>query len=80
LARTGDGPASGIAVEVWQLDHRAVGALLDTVPAPLGFGRLSLADGDDVLGFVLQGEVPAEALDVTEYGGWRQYLASVSER
>jgi hypothetical protein len=29
---------------------------------------------------VLQGEVPAEALDVTEYGGWRQYLASVSER
>ncbi len=80
LARTGDGPSSGIAVEVWQLDHRAVGALLDTVPAPLGFGRLSLADGDDVLGFVLQGEVPADALDVTEYGGWRQYLASVAER
>jgi len=80
LARTGDGPASGIVVEVWQLDHRAVGALLDTVPAPLGFGRLSLADGDDVLGFVLQGEVPRDALDVTEHGGWRQYLASVAER
>ena len=79
LARTGDGPASGIVVEVWQLDHRAVGALLDTVPAPLGFGRLSLAGGDDVLGFVLHGEVPADALDVTEHGGWRQYLASIAE-
>lgn len=79
LARTGDGPRTGIAVEVWQLDHRAVGALLDTVPAPLGFGRLALADGSDVLGFAVQGEVPADALDVTEYGGWRQYLAGIGE-
>ncbi|HXR69392.1 allophanate hydrolase [Actinocrinis sp.] len=79
LARTGDGPQAGIAVEVWQLDHRAVGALLDTVPAPLGFGRLALADGSDVLGFALQGEVPAAAFDVTEYGGWREYLAGISE-
>jgi allophanate hydrolase len=78
LARTGDGPQGGIAVEVWQLDHRAVGALLDTVPSPLGFGRLALADGSDVLGFVVQGAVPADALDVTEYGGWRRYLDSVS--
>lgn len=79
LARTGDGPQAGIAVEVWQLDHRAVGALLDTVPAPLGFGRLALADGSDVLGFAIQGGVPKGALDVTGYGGWRQYLAGISE-
>lgn len=79
LARTGDGPQAGIAVELWQLDHRAVGALLDTVPAPLGFGRLALADGSDVLGFALQGQVPAAALDVTEYGGWREYLAGIGE-
>jgi allophanate hydrolase len=77
LAHTGDGPQAGIAVEVWQLDHRAVGALLDTVPAPLGFGRLELADGGDVLGFAIQGAVPTGALDVTEYGGWRQYLAGL---
>lgn len=80
LVRTGDGPRAGIALEVWQLGHHAVGALLDTVPAPLGFGRLILADGGDVLGFVLQGDVPADALDVSEHGGWRQYLASVAQR
>ncbi len=79
LVRAGDGSESGIVVEVWQLDHRAVGALLDAVPAPLGFGRLTLADGGDVLGFVLHGEVPADALDVTKYGGWRQYLGSIGE-
>ena len=77
LARTGDGPPAGIAVEVWQLDHRAVGALLDLVPAPLGFGRVALADGGEVLGFLLQGGVPSGAQDLTEFGGWREYLASI---
>jgi allophanate hydrolase len=78
LARTGDGPSAGIALEVWQLDHRAVGALLDLVPAPLGFGRVALADGGDVLGFLLQdGGVPSGAQDITQFGGWREYLASI---
>ena len=69
---------SGIPIEIWELSHQAVGALLDTVPAPLGFGRLALADGGDVLGFVAQGTVPEGALDVTDFGGWRAYLASQS--
>ena len=79
LVRTGDGPAAGIAVEAWQLDHRAVGALLDTVPAPLGFGRVALASGEDVLSFLAHGPMPAAAQDVAQYGGWREYLARHSQ-
>ena len=75
LVYTGDGPATGIAVEVWQLDHHAIGALLDTVPAPLGFGRVALADGEHVIGFLAHGPLSAGAHDVTQYGGWREYLA-----
>jgi allophanate hydrolase len=75
LVHTGDGPATGIAVEVWQLSHGVVGVLLDTVPAPLGFGRLALASGEDVTGFLAQGPVPAGAQDLSQYGGWREYLA-----
>lgn len=75
LVRTGDGPAPGIAVEVWQLAHGAVGALLDTVPAPLGFGRVALASGEQVTGFLAHGPVPAGAQDVSQHGGWREYLA-----
>ncbi len=78
LVHTGDGPESGIALEVWQLDHRAVGALLDTVPAPLGFGRVVLSGGESVLGFLAQGSVPDGAQDVTAHGGWREYLEAVS--
>jgi len=77
LARTGDGPSEGIALEVWQLDHRAVGVLLGLVPAPLGFGRVALADGGDAPGFLLQGGVPSGAQDITRFGGWREYLASI---
>ena len=72
--------SEGIAVEIWDLPHQAVGALLDTVPSPLGFGRLALADGSDVLGFVAQGSVPEGAVDITQFGGWRAYVASAAFR
>jgi allophanate hydrolase len=80
LSRDGEGRADGIAVEVWQMDHRAVGALLDTVPAPLGFGRVELSGAADVLGFVMLGDVPSGSLDVTAHGGWREYLAAAVQR
>lgn len=84
LYRSGAAPDSaphspdGIPIEIWELSHQAVGALLDTVPAPLGFGRLALAAGGDTLGFVAHGAVPDGALDITRFGGWRAHLASES--
>jgi allophanate hydrolase len=76
LVRTGDGPAGGIAVEVWQLPHQAVGALLDSVPAPLGFGPVELDDATVVSGFVAPVEAVRDAPDVTAFGGWRSYVDS----
>ncbi len=77
LLPDGDGPPGGIAVEVWELPHQAVAALLETVPAPLSLGRLRLADGGDVAGFLATGPngLPG-AEDISGYGGWRGYLAS----
>ena len=83
LYRTGDTATStGIAAELWELPQQAVGALLETVPAPLAFGRLTLADDTQALGFIAQGPVPDGALDITGFGGWRSYLdtAERSER
>jgi allophanate hydrolase len=76
LVRTGDGPAGGLPVEVWQLSHQALGALLGAVPAPLGFGPVELDDGAAVTGFLAPTEAVAGALDVTAAGGWRAYLAT----
>lgn len=78
LVATGDGPAEGIALEVWELPHAGVGQLADTVPAPLRLGRVALSDGTDVLGFVGDGAALAGARDVTSWGGWRAYVRSLS--
>jgi allophanate hydrolase len=81
-ARPGLFPAAGetggaaILAEIWQLPQQALAALLETIPSPLGIGRIRLADGTDVLGFVANGPQPVDGIDVTECGGWRAYLAT----
>jgi allophanate hydrolase len=54
----------------------ALGALLSEVPSPLAIGRVQLADGSEVTGFVCEGHAAADAEDVTVHGGWRAYLAA----
>jgi allophanate hydrolase len=75
LLPAGDGPSGGVAVEVWELPQQALGALLETVPAPLALGRLRLADGTEVPGF-LTTEPGGE--DISGYGGWRAYLSATA--
>ena len=75
LFPTDTGNGAAILAEVWELPQQALAALLETVPSPLGFGRVTLADGSDVLGFVASGPVPTGSEDVTKYAGWRAYLA-----
>jgi allophanate hydrolase len=76
LVRTGDGPAGGQAVEVWELPHQGVGALLSAIGAPLGLGRVVLDDGSDVCGFLAEAGAVVDAVDISEFGGWRDYLAA----
>lgn len=71
LVQTGDGPPGGIAVEVWQLPHQALGVLLDTLAPPLGLGRVDLDDGSVVTGFLAAQHGVRDATDVTDAGGWR---------
>ncbi|WP_372463370.1 allophanate hydrolase-related protein, partial [Actinospica acidithermotolerans] len=50
---------------------------LTSLPNPLGFAPVRLADGTAVPGFVATGPIPPDAPDVTDHGGWRAYLAQV---
>ncbi|MBC7373249.1 MAG: allophanate hydrolase [Frankiales bacterium] len=71
----GDGPAGGIALEVWDLPHQGLGQLADLIPSPLGLGTVQLADGTGVLGFLAEPAGLEGALDVSSDGGWRAHLA-----
>jgi allophanate hydrolase len=51
--------------------------LSDGIPAPLGIGMLELIDG--LNGFNREGIGVAGARDITQYGGWRAWLAGRGE-
>jgi allophanate hydrolase len=67
-----------IGAEVWRLPIDTVGSFLQGIPAPLGLGTVTLADGREVKGFIAAaGCVDSSAQDVSGFGDWRAYLASV---
>jgi allophanate hydrolase len=73
MLRAPDGAA--IDGEVWALPTAAIGALLATIPPPLGFGTVELNDGP-CLGFLAEADCIAGLPDITSYGGWRARLAA----
>lgn len=73
LLRVADGGAA-IAIEVWQLPIENYGSFVSGVPAPLGFGTLTLADGRAVSGFLCEHYATLNAIDISNLGGWRHYL------
>ncbi|AIA49701.1 allophanate hydrolase [Serratia sp. FS14] len=75
LARVAQGAA--IRLELWDIPLARFGEFVAEIPAPLGIGTLLLADGRRVKGFICEAWALEDATDITEFGGWRDYLASV---
>ncbi|ODU05093.1 MAG: allophanate hydrolase, partial [Thiobacillus sp. SCN 63-1177] len=75
LVQVQEGGAA-IACEVWEMPASQFGSFVDGIPAPLGIGKLELADGSVVNGFICEGIGMTDARDITEYGGWRAWLAA----
>ncbi|KXJ67227.1 allophanate hydrolase [Achromobacter xylosoxidans] len=69
---------AAIEVELWDVPVTAFGAFVAEIPAPLGIGTLELADGRLVKGFICEPRGLDGARDITEFGGWRAYLASLN--
>jgi len=69
-----------IEVELWDLPTGQVGAFVAEIPAPLGLGTVELADGRTVKGFICEPYGLEGAEDITEYGGWRAFLAAAALR
>ncbi|MFF4690028.1 allophanate hydrolase [Streptomyces sp. NPDC001307] len=71
------GAGTGIQGEVWRLPAAGFGAFTAAVPAPLTIGTVELADGRKVSGFLVEPYAVQGALDITRFGGWAAYTASV---
>ncbi|MEK4436587.1 allophanate hydrolase [Paenibacillus sp. FSL K6-2862] len=62
---------SSFTLELWQMPVASFGAFAALIPAPLGIGKIELADGTEVPGFICEGYAEEEAEDISAYGGWR---------
>jgi allophanate hydrolase len=71
-----DARGSAIELEVWRMPETQYGSFVAGIPSPLGIGRVELEDGEWVQGFVCEGWALEGAREVTEFGGWRNYLAA----
>ena len=76
LLRVAAGAGYAIAVEVWRVPSRQIGALLAAIPAPLGLGTIRLEGGTMAKGFLVEAEGTRGAEDISTFGGWRAYLAA----
>jgi allophanate hydrolase len=65
---------SAIGLEIWQIPLKNYGKFVASVPAPLGFGTLKLADSSLVQGFMCEAYATLDAVDISRYGNWRNYL------
>ena len=77
LVRVAPGEGAAIAVEVWDMPLAHYGSFVALIPAPLGIGTLLLSDGSTVQGFICETQALAGARDITHFGGWRDYIASL---
>jgi allophanate hydrolase len=66
----------GLEVEVWALPADAFGRFVFRIPAPLGIGKITLDDGTSAPGFLCEAHAVAGSEEVTDYGGWRSFIAA----
>ena len=71
-----DESGAAIEVEVWSLPEAEFGSFVAGIPAPLGIGKVELADGSRVCGFICEQGGVEGAEEITAFAGWRAYLAS----
>jgi allophanate hydrolase len=75
LLRVTDG-GSAVAIELWAVPTAGLGQLLGQIPVPLGLGRVRVGDGREVTGFLAEAAGLDGARDITDFGGWRAFLAA----
>ncbi|ENN89344.1 allophanate hydrolase [Rhizobium freirei PRF 81] len=78
LLRVPQATGGQIDVEIWQMTPAAFGQFVAAIPSPLGIGTLYLADGTSAKGFLAEATAITDATDITNYGGWRNYVAATT--
>ena len=52
------------------------GSFVAGIPAPLGIGKVKIADGSMVTGFICEPYGIEGAEEITSFGGWKHWMSS----
>lgn len=66
---------NAIDIEIWSMPKAEFGSFVAAIPGPLGIGKVETDDGRWLPGFICEGYAVEGAEDITELGGWCQYLS-----
>lgn len=76
LVRVHEGiEGAGIDAEIWRMPIAGFGGFVQEVAPPLAIGTVFLDDASAVKGFICEAAAVSSAMDITRFGGWRNYLA-----
>ena len=70
------GEGVNVALEIWEVPADGLANLLLGEPPGLAIGKVVLRDGSVVLGVLGEPFLCRGKVEITEYGGWREYIAS----
>ena len=68
---------ASLEIEIWELAAAEFGMFVEAIPSPLVIGNVKLASGEWVKGFLCEEIALGGAREITNFGGWRAYLASL---
>jgi hypothetical protein len=80
MIRTTDGTGTSVLVEVWDIPLVGLAAVLAKEPSGLAIGKVVLADRTEMLGVVGEPFLVEGQREITEYAGWRPYIATVDRQ
>ena len=67
-----------IAVEVWKVPAEGLAKILLQEPPGLCIGKVRLSDGEIVLGVLGEAICCENKHEITQWGGWRAYMETLS--
>jgi allophanate hydrolase len=73
-----DQEGHSIEGEIWGLTPSDFGEFIASIPSPLGVGKVELSDGRKVTGFLCESQAIPGTQDISSFGGWRSWRASLA--
>jgi carbamate kinase len=80
MVRVNDDSGTRVSLEVWSVPRGGMGTIFMKEPPGLTLGKVRLDDGSTVIGLLGEPALVMGQRDITQFGGWRAYLAATKAK